>query len=153
MRAFIIVCALAAPALAQEPTFEALGQAPVVGGDRVRARERALDEAFRQAVEQATATVLEPAALVARASDLKLRIYPKAKSYVDNYRVLEEGDVNGIFQMRLSAQVATSRLARDLAAGGPVATPKASAKARAVACVRGTAPTTEKLLRDLLAAR
>ncbi len=72
--------------------FEALGQAPIVAGDRVRARERALDEALRQAVEQATATVLEPAELVARASDLKLRIYPKAKSYVSTYRILDEGE-------------------------------------------------------------
>ena len=56
------------------------GARPGAGGrgDRVRARERALDEALRQAVEQAAGTVLEPDELVARASDLKLRIYPKA---------------------------------------------------------------------------
>src|SRR5262245_66371871 len=78
--------AVARPAAAQEPLFEALGQAPIVAGDRVRARDRALDEALRSAVEQATATVLEPSDLVARASDLKLRIYPKARNYVANYR-------------------------------------------------------------------
>ena len=66
----ILLVAAALPAAAQEPTFEALGQAPIVAGDRVRARDRALDEALRQAVEQATATVLEPAELVARASYL-----------------------------------------------------------------------------------
>ena len=95
--------------------FEALGQAPIVAGDRVRARERALDEALRQAVEQATATVLEPTELVARASDLKLRIYPKAKAYVATYRILDEGEQPpGTFQVHLSAAVATARLARDL---------------------------------------
>ena len=97
--------------------FEALGQAPIVAGDRVRARERALDEALRQAVEQATATVLEPTELVARASDLKLRIYPKAKCYVATYRILDEGEQPpGTFQVHLSAAVATARLARDLSA-------------------------------------
>src|SRR3954451_18039427 len=118
MGAALIVMLLAAPALAQEPMFEALGQAPIVAGDRVRARERALDEALRQAVEQATATVLEPAELVARASDLKLRIYPKAKSYVATYRILDESEnPPGTFQVHLSAAVATGRLARDLSTG------------------------------------
>ncbi|HEY7955017.1 MAG TPA: hypothetical protein VII38_06970, partial [Polyangia bacterium] len=69
--ASVLLLGLAGGALAQEPAFEALGQAPVVGGDRVRARDRALDEALRQAVEQAVATVLDPDQVVARASDLK----------------------------------------------------------------------------------
>src|SRR6478736_4354428 len=124
MRAALILLLLAAPAFGQEPMFEALGQAPIVAGDRVRARERALDEALRQAVEQATATVLEPAELVARASDLKLRIYPKAKSYVTTYRVLDEGEQPpGTFQVHLSAAVATARLARDLSVGTTTTAP------------------------------
>jgi hypothetical protein len=138
-----VVCAVAlfdvVPARAQEPTFEALGQAPVVAGDRVRARERALDEAMKQAVEQAVATVLDPDQLVARNSDLRLRIYPKARSYVTNYRVLDEGDPTqaGVFQMHISAQVSTGRLQRDLATPAMVGTPlpRLSAKLRAVVCV------------------
>src|SRR3954470_3295601 len=136
MRAALIAVLVVAPvvASAQEPMFEALGQAPIVAGDRVRARERAMDEALRQAVEQATATVLEPAELVARASDLKLRIYPKAKSYVATYRVLDEGEQPpGTFQVHLSAAVATARLARDLSAGGTTTAPLGK-KARAVVC-------------------
>src|SRR3954469_25577854 len=135
MRAALIVLLLAAPALAQEPLFEALGQAPIVAGDRVRARDRALDEALRSAVEQATATVLEPAELVSRASDLKLRIYPKARSYVANYRILDEGEhPPGTFQVHLSASVATGRLARDLSSSpGIAAAPSLSTrKQRAV---------------------
>src|SRR5438128_7508397 len=84
---------------AEEPTFEALGQAPVVGGDRVRARERALDEAMRQAVEQAVATLLPPAALSERAAQLKLHVYPRARDYVAGYRVLEETGDGPMFQL------------------------------------------------------
>jgi hypothetical protein len=162
MRALLTAILLAAPALslAQEPMFEALGQAPIVAGDRVRARERALDEALRQAVEQATATVLEPPELVARASDLKLRIYPKAKAYVTTYRILDEGEQPpGTFQVHLSAAVATARLARDLATTSTgVAVPSAR-KARAVVCasVQGDgvdAPAAaEKALREIVGAR
>ena len=164
--AMAVLVACVAPAAAQEPSFEALGQAPVVAGDRVRARERALDEAMKQAVEQAVGTVLEPDALVARSSELRLRIFPKARSYVANYRVLDEGEQSGLFQMRISAQVATSRLQRDLAAqpSGQTPLPRLSAKLRAVVCVevRGTselpvpadAPAaTLKSLREVVAAR
>ena len=152
---------LAAPALvaAQEPMFEALGQAPIVAGDRVRARDRALDEALRQAVEQATATVLEPSELVARASDLKLRIYPKAKAYIATYRILDEGEQPpGTFAVHLSASVATARLARDLSTSVGANVPS-SKKARAVVCasVQGDgvdAPAAaEKALREIVGAR
>lgn len=146
-------------ASAQEPAFEALGQAPVVGGDHVRARERALEEAFRQAVEQAVATVLDPQAIVQRTSDLKLRIYPRARTFVSNYRVLEEGEVSGLFQVRISAQVSTARLARELTQpqSGMSGLPRLSAKPRAIVCVHADAPEVpeagEKALRELLATR
>jgi hypothetical protein len=149
----------------QEPSFEALGQAPVVAGDRVRARERALDEALKQAVEQATATVLSPDQLVARAGELKLRIYPRARDWVATYRVLEEGETNGLFQVHLSAQVATGRLQRALASSTTVTPPPAS-KLRGLGCVSAQSAAKEladavtqvpaaggKLLRDLLMAR
>jgi hypothetical protein len=154
---------VASTALAQEPSFEALGQAPVVAGDRVRARERALDEALKQAVEQATATVLDPDQLVARSGELKLRVYPRAKTYVATYRVLEESETNGLFQVHLSAQVATARLARDLAAAPPTVA-KPGAKLRGIACVGAQGPPAMsdavalvptvggKALRELLAA-
>lgn len=162
MRTWVLAVMVAAPTLAaaQEPMFEALGQAPIVAGDRVRARDRALDEALRQAVEQATATVLEPAELVARASDLKLRIYPKAKSYVSTYRILDEGEQPpGVFQVHLSASVATARLARDLSSGTGTAPPIASRKARAVVCASVTGDgvdanaAAEKALREVVLAR
>lgn len=160
MRALAIVFVVVPSVVAaQEPMFEALGQAPIVAGDRVRARERAFDEALRQAVEQATATVLEPSELVARASDLKLRIYPRAKAYVTTYRVLDEGEQPpGTFQVHLSAAVATGRLARDLAQSSTATTVPSSRK-RAVVCasVAGDgvdAPVAaEKALREIVAVR
>lgn len=121
-------------AVAQEPAFEALGQAPISGGDRVRARERALDEAFRQAVEQAVATILDPKVIAERAGQLKLSVYPKARGYIATYRILEEGDQGALFQVRIEAQVAVARLAREVQASQAVAPAKAP-KARAWVCL------------------
>ena len=124
-------------AWAQDPSFEGLGQAPMMSGDRVRARERALDEALRQAVEQAVGTVLDPDALVARSSELKLRIYPKSRIYVSNYRVLEEGDQGSSFQVHVMAQVATVRLAHDLSSNSNMKTPPALPRLRTKMLVCG----------------
>jgi hypothetical protein len=148
MRNVIALVLLCGTAWAQEPAFEALGQVTVVGGDHVRARERALDDALRQAVEQAVATVLEPPQLVARSSELRLRIYPKARSYVENYRILDEGETSGVFQVHVSATVSTGRLQRDLAAPAP--SPMSRKSLRAVVCARGAV---ERVAREALIAR
>jgi hypothetical protein len=159
MRSVLLVTVLVGLAAAQEPAFESLGQAPVVAGDRVRARERALDEAMRQAVEQAAGTVLSPDELVARASDLKLRVYPKARQYVTTYRILDEGEATpGTFQVHLSAQVATGKLARDLQTPSPMTgLPRLRERLRAVVCAQAGEPATvaaaEKAIKDVLAAR
>jgi len=130
----VVVCAAPSVVRAEEPTFEALGQAPVVGGDRVRAKERALEDGLRQAVEQAASALLGPTDLAARASELKLRVYPRARTYVTTWRVLEEGEQAGLFQLRLSAQVSTTKLGRDLAALSPGASTAVQPKLRGVAC-------------------
>lgn len=130
--AAILLCA--AIAHAEEPSFEALGQASIVAGDTVRARERALEEAFRQAVEQAVATLLEPKVIAERASQLKLSVYPKARGYVTTYRVLQEGEQGGLFQVRVAAQVAVGRLARAVNAPQAVK-PALAPRPKAVVCL------------------
>lgn len=125
---------------AEEGTFEATAQAPILAGDRVRARERALEDGLRQAVAQAAEGLLGPEQAAARESELKLRLYPKARSYVASYRILDEGpQPNGNFQVHVAAQVTTTKLFRDL--GAPPAEAAAAAArpppkiARAVLCL------------------
>ncbi len=160
----LFLALVALPARAQEPYFEALGQAPVVAGDRVRARERALDEALKQAIEQGVATVLTPDELVARSSQLKLRVYPRARSFVTTYRVLDEGEQNGVFQVHLSAQVSTGMLQRELGTPAPNSgLPRLSQKLRGLVCVELSwlelnqtaelALPAEKVVREILGAR
>ena len=157
------VMVVAQAASAQEPAFEALGQAPVVGGDRVRARERALDEALRQAVEQAVGTVLTPDELVQRASQLKLRIYPRARNFVTIYRILDEGEAQpNLFQVHVSAQVSTAQLSRELQQPSQTQA-HPGARLRGLVCVEASGPpesapaeaaqAAERTVRDVLAAR
>lgn len=89
------------------------GQAPVVGGNAAGARERALDEAIRQAVELALGDLVEPAARAAQAKTWKA-ILAKARSFVPRYRTLEEGEASGVYTIRVEAEVDEVALRRRL---------------------------------------
>ena len=132
--------AVSVPAHAADlPSFEAIGRAPISSGDRVRARERALDDAFQHAVEAAVGALLGTDALVKKASDLRLKILPRARTYVQSYRVLDEGEREpNVFSVHVSADVAADRLVKELA--DKVAKPtKALPRlvSRVVLCVNG----------------
>jgi hypothetical protein len=80
------------------------GQAPVVGGNAAAARERAVDEAIRQAVDGA---LLELADAPTRAAEAKAirAIEARARSFVPSYRTLDESEGNGVYSVHLEAQV------------------------------------------------
>ena len=92
------------------------GQAPVVGGNAAGARERALDDALKQAVNQALAGLVDPQARAAQAKTMKA-IEAKARSFVPRYRTLEEGETNGVYTIRLEAEVDEIALRRRLERG------------------------------------
>jgi hypothetical protein len=104
------------------------GQSAVIGGNGAGARERALDEAFRQAVDQSLAELVDAPTRAAQARAVKA-IEARARTYVRRYRALEEGEVNGVYGVRLEVEVdeAALRLAverwgqsRAVAAPAPV---------------------------------
>jgi len=96
------------------------GQAPVVGGNAAGARERALDEALKQAVNQALGAIVDPQTRAAQAKTLKA-IEAKARSFVPRYRAVEEGEANGVYTIRLEAEVDEIMLRRRIEKGTPTA--------------------------------
>jgi hypothetical protein len=105
-------------ARAQPTTFTGAALVPLQGeSDVVKARAQALTEALTRALEQAVAEVMPEA---------RSRVYlvaGRARDYVTTYRVLQEGEVAGQFQLRVEAQLDLPRLQRELVgAAGPTAT-------------------------------
>jgi hypothetical protein len=88
-------------------------QAPVVGGNAAGARERALEDAIRQAVTLALADVVDPQTRAAQAKTIKA-IEAKARSFVPRYRTLEEAEVGGMYSVRLEVEVDEIALRRRL---------------------------------------
>jgi len=101
---------------------EATGEAAITGGDRGHARERAIEDAQRKAVEQAVGTLVVASS---ESKDFQLvndRILTHARGYVKGYDVLEEkesgsGDTKAI-SVKIRAKVGTEALSSDLAAIG-----------------------------------
>ncbi len=91
----------------------ATGQAPVVGGNAAGARERALDEAMRQAVDLALADLADAPTRAAQAKAIKA-IEAKARSLVPRYRTQEEGEANGVYTVRIEAEVDEVALRRKI---------------------------------------
>jgi hypothetical protein len=80
------------------------GQSAVIGGNSAGARERALDEAFRLAVDQALAELLDAPTRAAQARAIK-GLEARARSYVRRYRPLDEGEANGVYTLRMEVEV------------------------------------------------
>ena len=88
-------------------------QAPVVGGNAAGARERALEDAIRQAVTLTLADIVDAQTRAAQAKTIKA-IEAKARSFVPRYRTLEEGEVAGMYNIRLEVEVDDIALRRRL---------------------------------------
>ena len=106
------------------------GQAPVVGGNAAGARERALEDAIRQAVDLIiNDIVVDPQARVAQGKTIRA-IEAKAHSFVGRYRTLEEGEANGVYTMRVQVEVDRAAIQSKIDRG---AAPPAPAAPRAAA--------------------
>jgi hypothetical protein len=110
----------------------ATGQVAVVGGNSAGARERALDAALRQAVEQALGEILDAQTRVVQARAIKT-LEGRARTFVKRYRTLEEGEANGLYSVRIEAEVddvvlrrATERWTPQAAMPGAVRAPAPS---------------------------
>jgi hypothetical protein len=165
----------AAPAAPAAPGV--LGEAPIVAGNAAGARERAMNEAFRQLVDRALADMLaesggNPAAPAVAA--LRAGWLQRPKRLIRNYRILEQTEAGGYVRVRLTAELDEVFMRRELeraqgsgggrpAAAGAVPLVSAGAPEGAAAVVaalraagvavdaRAGAPTDEGKLRTLAA--
>lgn len=110
---FSLLLALAtASAAAQEPI---LGEAPVVGGNVSGARERALADAFRKAVEtvfdEARSGIAGAQAAVASLRDV---MGQRARRYIRSFRLVEQAEEGGYIRVKLTADVDRVAITREL---------------------------------------
>ncbi|MEO1234049.1 MAG: flagellar assembly protein T N-terminal domain-containing protein [Myxococcota bacterium] len=111
--ALLLSVALSAPGAASG-SVTVTGVAAVVDNDVPLARDRALDDAKRKAVEQVAGTRVSAETV---AEDFQLvsdRIYARASGFVRNYEILGEGREGETYEVRVKANVDGEALKADL---------------------------------------
>ena len=101
------------------------GQSAIIGGNGAGARERALEEAFRQALDLALAELVDASTRVSQARAIKA-LEARARTYVRRYRALEEGETNGAYTVRLEVEIDEPALRRATERWGQSASPGAA---------------------------
>ena len=94
--------------------FQGIGEVPVIGGNQVSARKRAIRAAGRDAVSKAVASILPAEKVVELEQGLKRDIYARTGRYIRTYRVLEEEKEARRFRIKVAASLNLSRLRLDL---------------------------------------
>jgi hypothetical protein len=99
---------------AGEKVITADGVAAVVKGDTGAARDKALDDALRKAVEQAVGTLIESETMVQNYQVLNDSIYSQTKGFVKSYKIVSEGADGPLYKVSVAATVAVGDVKGDL---------------------------------------
>jgi hypothetical protein len=102
------------PQSASSQTIESQGVAAIVQGNLDISRDKAIEDALRNAVEQATGSLIENETLVENYQVLSDKIYSQSRGYVQSYEVLSEGEDQGLYRVTIQATVASGELKNDL---------------------------------------
>lgn len=114
-----LVLVAAASARAEDVvTQEATGQAAVLNGDKAAAREKAIEDALRQAVSMAVGTQVTSTTEVENFQTKMDEILTRASGFVKKYSIVKEGMDGDAVQVTIKAQISQAALNQDLEAAG-----------------------------------
>lgn len=102
-----------------EPIQEVIAQgAAAITSTSDIARDHAISDALRKAVEQTVGTFLNSETVVHNYSLLKDEIYAHTQGYVSSYRIIDEEELKELYQIKVLARVKLSNIESDLEAIG-----------------------------------
>lgn len=106
-----------APASGTTAQVTVIGMAGILAGDKAAARDKAIDDAMRKAVEQAIGTTVTSNTLVQNAVLMEDNILSWSSGYVSTYKILREGAAPAeSYEVEMLATVDTGSLRNDAAA-------------------------------------
>lgn len=94
--------------------IEVEGYASIVAGRKDQAREAALRDAFRRAVEQVVGVAVESKTVVKDAELLNDRIFSRSQGFIKTYRILGERVEGDAYRMTVFASVSRQKLEQGL---------------------------------------
>lgn len=120
---FIMVTASVAllfqqPLYAEPQVVNVTGVAPYSAGNDAKARDMAIQDAMRKAVEQAVGTMVTAETMVQDYQVIRDNVLTKTQGYIQKYDVISSGAKGNLYEVTISAAVAVENLKDDLAALG-----------------------------------
>src|SRR3972149_11944354 len=101
--------------LEQDVVFlDAEGTALIKSDDFASARDDAINDALQTAVQQATGRLLAPKIVDEKYNTLKEKIFIKADEYIQNYRIINEKALAGVYAVNVRAAVTLEGIRNDL---------------------------------------
>ncbi len=98
--------------------INASGFAAITGGNTVIARDKAIDDALRKAVEQAVGTMVSSDTMTDNYKVIHDKILARTSGYVERYKILSEGPEGELYRVRVQAEIGRADLTSDLSALG-----------------------------------
>lgn len=118
----MLIFPLAGLSMAGEPIeskpIEAIGTATIIPDNAAGARDAAIGDALRKAVEQAVGTLVSSETMVENYQVLSDNVYTRTQGYVRSYTVIKEAQAQGLYQVTVRAIVGVGPLEDDLDAMG-----------------------------------
>ncbi len=97
-------------AFAQSKEIKAKGYGTIHGNDKAAARDKAIEDAQRKAVEQAMGTMISSESVTKNFQLISDRILSLSSGYIEKYRVISEKEVDGEVEVEIAAIVGMSKL-------------------------------------------
>jgi hypothetical protein len=113
-----VFLSLAVLADAQQTKVVTADGVATIGSDSGAARDKAVEDALRRAVEQAVGTMVESETATENYELLSDKIYSRSQGYVKNYEVLSEKTEGNLMRVKISAEVSTGDISNELSAIG-----------------------------------
>ena len=93
---------------------EATGQAAIFDDDKAAARDKAVDDALRKAVESAVGTMISSETITENYQLISDKIYSQAEGYVKKYKITDERAEENVYIVEIEAKVAVGAVSTDL---------------------------------------
>ncbi|MFA4910895.1 MAG: flagellar assembly protein T N-terminal domain-containing protein, partial [Desulfobacteria bacterium] len=90
----------------QLQVVKAEGMGAIVNNDKAIARDNAIEDALRKAVEQAVGTLVSSETMVENFQLLSDSIYTKTEGYIQKYKIISEAPAENIYKVNIEATVA-----------------------------------------------
>lgn len=102
-------------ALSESVAITAEGVGEIVSGEKARARDEAINDAFRRAIEKAIGTYISSETKMENMQVIKDEISVRSRGYVTDYEVISEEEKEDLYRVKIKAWIKSTPLQKDLA--------------------------------------